>query len=383
MRKEWLGAVIIGLLLSGCATEDTQQQQPAPQQAYNGPVVEIGGADPRYEPYNQGTMQDYTVNGKTYKIIKDPSNFSQVGQAAWYSQENGGNTTALGEEFDPTAMTAAHPTLPIPSYVRVTNMATGRMLVVRVNDRGPYVPGKIIDLSQAAADRLNLTNSTKVRIDFINVAPDGTLSGPGTIGTTVAKQSYALPSRPSLGASNMGTPTLTAEPANTSDVRPISNSTLSNPNAAPLTNDEDNNGTVASAPAATTMSGNSGGGGFLSAPTPLRQGVLEGSEPVTAPVAVASAAPVATAAASAAPAHTTAIPSSGFMVQVGALSNPQNAQLWQKSLSQRFSVPGKVQANGSTYRVQLGPFSTRQQAEQLKQRLASEAQQQSFVTAGM
>ena len=109
MRKEWLGAVIIGLLLSGCATEDTQQQQPAPQQAYNGPVVEIGGADPRYEPYNQGTMQDYTVNGKTYKIIKDPSNFSQVGQAAWYGQENGGNTTAIGEEFDPSAMTAAHP----------------------------------------------------------------------------------------------------------------------------------------------------------------------------------------------------------------------------------------------------------------------------------
>ena len=70
------------------------------------------------------------------------------------------------------------------------------------------VPGKIIDLSQAAADRLNLTNSTKVRVDFINVAQDGTLSGPGTIGTTVAKQSYALPSRPSLGASNMGTPTL-------------------------------------------------------------------------------------------------------------------------------------------------------------------------------
>ncbi|KAB8308082.1 MULTISPECIES: endolytic peptidoglycan transglycosylase RlpA [Rahnella] len=383
MRKEWLGAVIIGLLLSGCATDDTQQQQPAPQQAYNGPVVEIGGADPRYEPYNQGTMQDYTVNGKTYKIVKDPSNFSQVGQAAWYGQENGGNTTAIGEEFDPTAMTAAHPTLPIPSYVRVTNMATGRMLVVRVNDRGPYVPGKIIDLSQAAADRLNLTNSTKVRVDFINVAPDGTMSGPGTIGTTVAKQSYALPSRPSLGASSMGTPTLSSEPVNTSDVRPISNSTLSNPNAAPLTNDEDSSN--ANVPAATTMSGNSGGGGFLSAPTPLRAGVLEGSEPV-APVVTASAAPVIAASAApvaAAPAHTTAIPSSGYMVQVGALSNPQNAQLWQKSLSQRFNVPGKVQANGSTYRVQLGPFSTRQQAVQLQQRLASEAQQQSFVTASM
>lgn len=378
MRKEWLGAVIIGLLLSGCATDDTQQQQqPAPQQAYNGPVVEIGGADPRYEPYNQGTMQDYTVNGKTYKIVKDPSNFSQVGQAAWYGQENGGNTTAIGEEFDPTAMTAAHPTLPIPSYVRVTNMATGRMLVVRVNDRGPYVPGKIIDLSQAAADRLNLTNSTKVRVDFINVAPDGTMTGPGTIGTTVAKQSYALPSRPSLGASEMGTPTLTAEPVNTSDVRPISNSTLSNPSAAPLANDESESGTVP----ATTVSGSGGSGGFLSTPTPLRNGVLESSAPVTTPV-VASAAPVAATATAAAPAHTTAISGSGYMVQVGALSNPQNAQLWQKSLSQRFSVPGKVQANGSNYRVQLGPFSTRQQAVQLQQRLASEAQQQSFVTAG-
>ncbi|QLK60394.1 endolytic peptidoglycan transglycosylase RlpA [Enterobacteriaceae bacterium Kacie_13] len=376
MRKEWLGAVIIGLLLSGCATDETQQQQPAPQQAYNGPVVEIGGADPRYEPYNQGTMQDYTVNGKTYKIVKDPSNFSQVGQAAWYGQENGGNTTAIGEEFDPTAMTAAHPTLPIPSYVRVTNMATGRMLVVRVNDRGPYVPGKIIDLSQAAADRLNLTNSTKVRIDFINVAQDGTMTGPGTIGTTVAKQSYALPARPSLGASDMGTPTMQAEPVNTSDVHPIDNSTLSNPNAAPLTNDEAASG---NAPV-TTMSGNSGSGGFLSAPTPLRNGVLESSEPVSAPV-MATAAPVAATAAVAAPAHTTAISGSGYMVQVGALSNPQNAQLWQKSLSQRFSVPGKVQANGSTYRVQLGPFSTRQQAVQLQQRLASEAQQQSFVTA--
>ena len=68
--------------------------------------------------------------------------------------------------------------------------------MVRVNDRGPYTKGRIIDLSKAAADRLNLSNNTKVKVDFINVAPDGTLSGPGTIGTIVAKQSYALPARP-------------------------------------------------------------------------------------------------------------------------------------------------------------------------------------------
>src|SRR5471030_180153 len=369
MRKEWLGAVIIGLLLSGCATDETQQQQPVPQQAYNGPVVEIGGADPRYEPYNQGTSQDYSVNGKTYKIVKDPSNFSQVGQAAWYGQENGGNTTAIGEEFDPNAMTAAHPTLPIPSYVRVTNMATGRMLVVRVNDRGPYVPGKIIDLSQAAADRLNLTNSTKVRIDFINVAPDGSLSGPGTIGTTVAKQSYALPGRPYLGASGMGTPVQNTPPDTSVNAHPIDNSTLSN-----------GDDTSTSAPAmATSASVGATGGGFLKTPSAVPQGILEKEEPAapafTAAAPVAVSAPVAHAASA-------STAGGGYMVQVGALSNPQNAALWQKSLSQKFSVPGKVQPNGGMYRVQLGPLN-RQQAEQLKQRLASEAQQQSFVVSAL
>ncbi|SPW25448.1 Rare lipoprotein A precursor [Edwardsiella tarda] len=119
--------------------------------------------------------------------------------AASYGEENRGNVTASGEQFNPDAMTAAHPTLPIPSYVRVTNLANGRRLVVRINDRGPYTPGRIIDLSTAAANRLNLTQHTKVRIDFIDVAPDGTLSGPGTIGTRVAKQSYALPARPQIG----------------------------------------------------------------------------------------------------------------------------------------------------------------------------------------
>src|SRR5471030_1243113 len=368
MRKEWLGAVIIGLLLSGCATDETQQQQPVPQQAYNGPVVEIGGADPRYEPYNQGTSQDYSVNGKTYKIVKDPSNFSQVGQAAWYGQENGGNTTAIGEEFDPNAMTAAHPTLPIPSYVRVTNLANGRMLVVRVNDRGPYVAGKIIDLSQAAAERLNLTNSTKVRIDFITVAPDGSLSGPGTIGTTVAKQSYALPGRPDLGSSGMGTPVQTTPTDTSANVHPIDNSTLSS-------GDEAN--TVAST--STSASTGATGGGFLKAPSAVPQGILEKDEPA-APAMAAVAAPVAVAATAAHGASSTT--GGSYMVQVGALSNPQNAALWQKSLSQKFSVPGKVQPNGSMYRVQLGPMS-RQQAEQLKQRLASEAQQQSFVVSAM
>jgi len=404
MRKEWIGAIIAGLLLSACSSSDNQPQQQAPQPAYNGPVVEISGADPVYEPYNTRANQDYSANGDNYKIIKDATNFTQKGMATWYGNESGTNVTASGETFDPTAMTAAHPTLPIPSYVRVTNLANGRMLVVRINDRGPYESGKIIDLSKAAFERLNLTNSTKVKLDIINVAPDGTLSGPGTIGTTVAKQSYALPSRPTLGSSDMGTPMQApaSMPANGAAVKPIDNSTLSVPNNTPSSYDhnlDSNDSNVSNVNSDNNASNGSmgaggGGGGFLQASKPVPARLLESNEPVApavvAPVmaptpvhtARAAAAPVAAAPVVVAPGvRQTSSAAGGYMVQVGALGNPQNAQLWQKTLSQRFAVPGKVQTSGNMYRVQLGPFSSRQQAAQLQQRLASEAKQQSFVVS--
>ncbi|KQN47544.1 hypothetical protein ASE93_09580 [Serratia sp. Leaf50] len=385
MRKQWIGAIIAGLLLSACSSPDNQPQQAAPEPAYNGPVVEIGGADPVYEPLNANANNDYKANGNSYKIIKDASRFTQTGTATWYGSETGSNVTASGEEFDSSAMTAAHPTLPIPSYVRVTNLANGRMLVVRINDRGPFTSDKIIDLSKSAFDRLNLTNSTRVKLDIINVAPDGTLSGPGTVGTTVAKQTYALPSRPTLGASDIGTPVLAAPPAVGAAVKPVDNSTLNTQG-----DDANGDGSAAGTSAST-------GSGFLQAPKPLPSGVLESSTPTPvsaqddAPMsssnsshtAIAAAAPVVAAPVVARPATRQSAPvtGGGFMVQVGALANAQNAELWQKSLSKRFAVPGKVQPNGSNYRVQLGPFSSRQQAAQLQQRLSSEAQQQSFVVS--
>ncbi|MFI8415351.1 endolytic peptidoglycan transglycosylase RlpA [Serratia sp. NPDC078593] len=352
MRKQWLwiSAVTIAALLSGC-TIPTAEQPTAQQPPYNGPIVEIAGVEPQYEAYNPGTSQDYKVNGDTYRIVKNPQNFSQTGLASWYGEEASGNTTAIGETFDPHSLTAAHPTLPIPSYVRVTNLANGRQLVVRVNDRGPYVKGRIIDLSKAAADRLNLSNNTKVKVDFINVAPDGTLSGPGTIGTIVAKQSYALPARPNLSTGSLGTPIQQDAPAvNGSDIRPIDNSRLGN---------------------VTTAAASNNSGGLIGTPSALPAGVLETAEPETATLSTTASSTPSTAA------QTTA----GFMVQVGALSNAERAQEWQQKLSQQFGVPGKVSAGSNVYRVQLGPFSDRQQAAQLQQRLATEAQQQSFVTA--
>ncbi|AYH47316.1 endolytic peptidoglycan transglycosylase RlpA [Dickeya fangzhongdai] len=377
MRKDWVWIGAISLALAGCAVTE-QPQSPSPQaKAYNGPVEEIGGAEPRYEPYKPANMQDYSMNGKTYRIVKNPENFSESGFAAWHDRESVGNRTATGEEFDVNAMAAAHPTLPIPSYVRVTNLSNGRRLVVRVNDRGPYTPGRIIDLTKGAADRLNLSNNTKVKVDFISVAPDGSLSGPGTIGTRVAKQSFALPSRPTLGSSGLGTPVMESAPATAAAVRPISNATLT-----PTTGNSGSN--IVSGSPAINNTGASSGGSFLGAPKPLPSGVLESPEPTPAATPVRATA-VATAPVAVQPSRTLSQPavpagSGNIVVQVGALSDQQRAQTWLKSLNERFRVPGKVTLNNGLYRIQLGPFQSRQQAADLQQRLSSEAQQPSFIT---
>ncbi|MBX8460304.1 endolytic peptidoglycan transglycosylase RlpA [Enterobacter sp. RIT637] len=364
MRKQWLGICIAASLLAACTSDDGQQQATVapPQPAVcNGPIVEISGADPIYEPLNATANQDYQRDGKSFKIVQDPSRFSQAGFAAIYDAEPGSNLTASGETFDPMQITAAHPTLPIPSYARVTNLANGRMIVVRINDRGPYGNDRVISLSRAAADRLNTSNNTKVRIDPIIVAQDGTLSGPGTACTTVAKQTYALPARPDLSG-GMGGASTPAEPAQPQgEVRAISNDTLQS---------DDSTG----APVKSS--------GFLGAPTTLSSGVLEGSEPTPAPVV---AAPVTQPAPVTAPAPTQSAPapaaaSGSYVVQVGAVSDQARAQQYQQRLSQQFSVPGRVEQNGAVWRIQMGPFASKSQAASLQQRLQSEAQLQSFIT---
>lgn len=364
MRKQWLGICIAASLLAACTSDDGQQQATVapPQPAVcNGPIVEISGADPIYEPLNATANQDYQRDGKSFKIVQDPSRFSQAGFAAIYDAEPGSNLTASGETFDPMQITAAHPTLPIPSYARVTNLANGRMIVVRINDRGPYGNDRVISLSRAAADRLNTSNNTKVLIDPIIVAQDGTLSGPGTACTTVAKQTYALPARPDLSG-GMGGASTPAEPAQPQgEVRAISNDTLQS---------DDSTG----APVKSS--------GFLGAPTTLSSGVLEGSEPTPAPVV---AAPVTQPAPVTAPATTQSTPapaaaSGSYVVQVGAVSDRARAQQYQQRLSQQFSVPGRVEQNGAVWRIQMGPFASKSQAASLQQRLQSEAQLQSFIT---
>lgn len=400
MRKELLISIgLASLVLAGCSGNQEQQYAAPPQPAWTGPVVEIPGVQPKYEALIPSANQDYKVNGSSYTVVKDTSNFSQIGLASSYGQESAGNTTASGEPFDPNAYTAASPVLPIPSYARVTNLANGRQLVVRINDRGPFVQGRIIDLSSSAANRLNISDNTRVRVDAITVSPDGTLSGPGTVGTKVAIQSYDLPARPNLDSPMPSAPVM-------------SGSSTALPETAPTAQASDTQGNVMPVANSTLQSNNSMGApvhnnGFLGAPQPLASGVLESDTP-SAPAAAAVAAPAHTAPQSEAAAEaaavtapdpgpvTSPVPAAktpaakapvvstgkghGFVVQVAAINDQQRATQLAQKLGQRFGVAGHTEVvNGSVYRVQLGGYADRKQAVALQQRLASE-QITSFVT---
>jgi len=128
------------------------------------PVPKGGGV------YHVG--QPYTVAGRVYVPEENP-HYSAVGIASWYGDDFHGRETANGEIFDADSLSAAHPTLPLPSYVRVTNLSNGRSLIVRVNDRGPYAANRIIDVSRKAAHLLGFTvrGTAWVRVEYVGRAP--------------------------------------------------------------------------------------------------------------------------------------------------------------------------------------------------------------------
>ncbi|WP_338803268.1 endolytic peptidoglycan transglycosylase RlpA [Xenorhabdus griffiniae] len=210
MRQQWLILSIVAVLMSGCNITGNDQTSSLPPV----PTRDVLGAEPQYEPYHPSANRDYQRDGQTYHIVQDLAHFTQTGYASWFGEESNGKLTAIGERANPYALAAAHPTLPIPSYVRVTNLSNGRMMIVRINDRGPYnKPRKIIELSHAAAERLNLMPQSKVKLDGILVSPDGSLSGLGTEGSTIVKQSFALPERPNLSSQSSMLPAVTSNSA--------------------------------------------------------------------------------------------------------------------------------------------------------------------------
>ena len=138
----------------------------------------VPDAEPRAEPLHRFANRPYQVFGKDYVPLASVGAFRQRGVASWYGRRFHGGLTSTGERYDMYAMTAAHPTLPVPSYVRVTNVANGASVVVRVNDRGPFHADRVIDLSYTAAYRLGFADAGSALVDVEAVFPGaGALAG--------------------------------------------------------------------------------------------------------------------------------------------------------------------------------------------------------------
>nr|WP_318837949.1 septal ring lytic transglycosylase RlpA family protein [Neiella holothuriorum] len=143
-------------------------------------VSQVPDAMPAYEPKSRGGNSNYKVRGKHYKVMDSADGFSELGNASWYGNKFHGHKTSNGEIYNMYAMSAAHKNLPLPSFVKVTRLDTGKQVIVRVNDRGPFHSGRIIDLSYAAAYKLDMLKlgTAKVKIEAITVTPPWQQSDP-------------------------------------------------------------------------------------------------------------------------------------------------------------------------------------------------------------
>jgi rare lipoprotein A len=150
-------------------------QDDGPGDAPPADLDRIADANPRAEPLHRFANSPYVVFGRQYVPEREVRPFKQRGVASWYGRKFHGQKTAIGEVYDMYAMTAAHPTLPIPSYARVTSVANGRSVVVRINDRGPFLHGRVIDLSYTAAWKLGYIEQGSALVEVEAIVPDRTL----------------------------------------------------------------------------------------------------------------------------------------------------------------------------------------------------------------
>lgn len=161
------------LWLAGCVTSPGGGESGVPSVDSNIDLSSIPPAIPRDEPLSDyGNPDSYTVFGKTYYPMQHAEDFVQIGTASWYGRQFQGQRTSSGETYNMYRMTAAHKTLPLPSYVRVTNLRNEKQVIVRVNDRGPFHGDRIIDLSYVAALKLGIAKTGTAPVAVETVTAD-------------------------------------------------------------------------------------------------------------------------------------------------------------------------------------------------------------------
>ncbi len=172
----------LALLAAACAQESRRPEPP-------GPAPDTSGeSSVREEPRARlGNPPFYEVAGKRYVVLASAAGYAERGVASWYGPAFHGGRTATGETYDMNAMTGAHPTLPLPTWVRVTNLQNGKSVVVRLNDRGPFSSNRIIDLSHAAAEQLDMIRAGTALVEVRSLAG----GSPAVQATPVAPQATA------------------------------------------------------------------------------------------------------------------------------------------------------------------------------------------------
>ena len=301
----------LSLLLAACSSQPEQSVPVEPQAPVSKPpVIEIPqatGAIPRPEPLSASGNRDYWIGKQKHEVWRDIKHYSEEGTASWLSPDLDGQKTANGDVLDSKLFSAAHRNLPIPSYVRVTNLDNGLETIVRVNDRGPFNSPRLIDLSYAAAKQLEMVDSgeARVRLELISDTPD---------------QMVIM------------------EPMKPIEMTPTT------PAAASNTLSQD---------------------GFLGEPTALAM-ATPAAEP--APVKAPAATPAKAAPVKPAPANAAAPASSGDgkMIQVLASGSRDRAEAMGKVMTQRYGVPYRIDAHGAIFRVLIGPVAADQQASVLE-----------------
>lgn len=184
-------ALICAVVLASCST--WQEKDGAPSASID--VNAIPNQVPKSVTRTRaGNAPSYKVFGKTYTILKDSKGFKERGYASWYGTKFHGKKTANGESYNMYAMTAAHKTLPIPSYVKVTRVSTGQSIIVRINDRGPFKKGRIIDLSYVAAKKLGVDKDGIALVEIEDITPDSSTRSP--VKSTQANKIQAVQKHP-------------------------------------------------------------------------------------------------------------------------------------------------------------------------------------------
>ncbi len=190
--------VSVAALLVGCASKPASKSpssanaRPGAYYKDDGPAASIPGdldqipdAQPRDEPLHRFANRPYNVFGVDYKPLTSLTTLRQRGIASWYGRKFHGQKTAIGEVYDMFAMTAAHPTAPLPCFARVTHTRSGKTVIVRINDRGPFHAGRIVDLSYAAAHRLGIAQGGSGEVELELLQPPFSASTVSALASTL------------------------------------------------------------------------------------------------------------------------------------------------------------------------------------------------------